>query len=90
MQVSLLAARLTPNTCMHTVCVCLQDVNHEVLCLKPSVEFGDVKIRRLSDSHPVGIHGEHHSLSALLEGRNDKALARLGTDTSCASVLDDC
>ena len=54
------------------------------------MEFGDVKIRRLSDSYPVGIHGKHYSLSALLEGRNDEALARLGTDTSCASVLDDC
>ena len=54
------------------------------------MEFGDVKIRGLPISHPVGIHGEHHSLSALLEGRNDEALARLGTDASCTSVLDDC
>ena len=59
-------------------------------CLKPSMEFGDVKIQGLSVSHPVGIHGEHHSFSALLEGRNDQALARLGTDASYASVLDDC
>ena len=59
-------------------------------CLKPSTELGDVKIRGLPISHPVGIHGEHHSLSALLEGRNDEALARLGTDASCTSVLDDC
>ena len=59
-------------------------------CLKPSMEFSDVKIRSLAVPHPVGIHGEHHSLSALLEGRNDKALARLGTDASCASMLDDC
>ena len=31
MQVSLLAARLTPNTCVHTGYVCLQDVSHELL-----------------------------------------------------------
>lgn len=52
--------------------------------------FADVKIRCLAGPHPVGIHGEHYSLSALLEGRNGEVLARLGTDASCASVLDDC
>ena len=30
MQVSLLAARLTPKTCMHTLYICLQDVSHEL------------------------------------------------------------
>ena len=59
-------------------------------CLKPSMELGNVKIQSLSVTHPVGVHGEHHSLSALLEGGNDEALASLGTDNSCVSVLDDC